>query len=251
MMKVEIEDLRFDARGLIPAVVQDAATGEVLTVAYMNAESLRRTLGSGETWFWSRSREELWHKGATSGHTQRVLKVAADCDADALVVSVAPNGPACHTGARSCFGREVTGLLDGSRPDASSATESRADDSETTAGPSASAPHAVDEVAGSSSELGGTLAALYEVIGRRRREMPENSYTTYLFREGLDKILKKVGEESAETIIAAKNGDRARLVEEVSDLTYHLLALLVERGVALEEVGAELARRGAGKGAGE
>src|SRR5919112_1443748 len=106
-MKLEIEDLKFDERGLVPAVVQDAATGEVLTVAYMSAESLRRTLESGETWLWSRSRSELWHKGATSGHTQRVVHVAADCDADALTVSVTPNGPACHTGARSCFAHEI------------------------------------------------------------------------------------------------------------------------------------------------
>jgi phosphoribosyl-ATP pyrophosphohydrolase/phosphoribosyl-AMP cyclohydrolase len=217
----------------------------------MNAESLRRTLESGETWFWSRSREELWHKGATSGHTQRVLKALADCDADALTISVVPNGPACHTGARSCFGREVAGLPDSSRAGDSSAAESRADDLETAAAPPAFDSRAVDEVVDSSSDLGATLASLYELIGRRRREMPENSYTTYLFREGLDKILKKVGEESAETIIAAKNEDRARLVEEVSDLAYHLLVLLAERGIALEEVGAELARRGAGKGAGE
>ena len=253
-MKLDIEDLRIDARGLIPAVVQDAATGEVLTVAYMNAESLRRTLESGETWFWSRSREELWHKGATSGHTQRVLKVAADCDADALVVVVSPNGPACHTGAHSCFGREVAGLLDGSRAVVSSAEDVSLDNSDAVGERRlAEESRAFDEVevAVSLVGTGATLAALYEVIGRRRREMPENSYTTYLFREGLDKILKKVGEESAETIIAAKNGDRARLVEEVSDLAYHLLVLLVERGVALEEVGAELARRGAGKGAGE
>jgi phosphoribosyl-AMP cyclohydrolase / phosphoribosyl-ATP pyrophosphohydrolase len=240
-MKLEIEDLKFDERGLIPAVVQDAATGEVLTLAYMSAESLRRTLESGETWFWSRSRSRLWHKGATSGHTQRVLNVAADCDADALTVSVETSGPACHTGSRSCFSREVAGPHGGPRVGDSTAEDSRP------AGSPADDSEAVAEVDRPASELGATLAALYELIGRRRRELPEGSYTTYLFREGLDKILKKVGEESAETIIAAKNGDAARLVEEVSDLAYHLLVLLVERGVALEDVGAELARR-AGKG---
>jgi phosphoribosyl-AMP cyclohydrolase / phosphoribosyl-ATP pyrophosphohydrolase len=236
-MRVEIGDLKFDERGLVPAVVQDAATGEVLTLAYMSAESLRRTLESGETWFWSRSRSELWHKGATSGRTQRVVGVAADCDADALVVAVEPRGPACHTGARSCFGRGVAGLRVVARAGESGGGDSRADGQRGATG--------VERGAG---ELGATLAALYELIERRRRELPENSYTTYLFREGLDKILKKVGEESAETIIAAKNEDTARLVGEVSDLVYHLLVLLVERGVALGDVGAELVRR-AGKSA--
>ena len=257
-MKIEIADLQFDERGLVPTVVQDAATGEVLTVAYMSAGSLRRTLESGETWFWSRSRAELWHKGATSGHTQRVLKVAADCDGDALVVSVEPRGPACHTGARSCFAREVAGLREGARVDETTAADSRAARSFT------ADPREAAEVGGAASgagaemgdpvappgELGATLAALYALVEGRRRELPEGSYTTYLFREGLDKILKKVGEESAETIIAAKNADAARLAAEVSDLVYHLLVLLVERGVTLADVGAELARR-AGKGRGE
>jgi len=238
-MKIEIGDLNFDERGLVPAVVQDAATGEVLTVAYMSAESLRRTLESGETWFWSRSRAELWHKGATSGHTQRVVDVAADCDADALRVSVEPRGPACHTGARSCFTREVAGPRGGPRVGDLNGDDPRADDS-----------HAAAEVDRRSSELGATLDALYELIARRRRELPENSYTAYLFKEGLDKILKKVGEESAETIIAAKNADAGRLAAEVSDLVFHLLVLLVERGATLAEVNAELAGR-AGKGGGE
>ena len=257
-MKIEIEDLKFGERGLVPAVVQDAATGEVLSVAYMSAESLRRTLESGETWFWSRSRAELWHKGATSGHTQRVLNVAADCDADALVVAVEPRGPACHTGSRSCFAREVAGLRERSRADetaadGSGAPGSLADDSRETpevVRPVSETGARLDERGATPGELGATLAALYALVEGRRRELPEGSYTTYLFKEGLDKILKKVGEESAETIIAAKNEDAARLAAEVSDLVYHLLVLLVERGVTLEDVGAELARR-AGKGKGE
>jgi phosphoribosyl-AMP cyclohydrolase / phosphoribosyl-ATP pyrophosphohydrolase len=242
-MKIEIADLKFDGRGLVPAVVQDAATGEVLTVAYMSAESLRRTFETGETWFRSRSRGELWHKGATSGNTQRVLGVTADCDADALVVAVEPRGPACHTGARSCFAREVAAPGGGPRVGGAADGDSRSAES------AGDGPRVCDSEDGGASagELGARLAALYELIEERRRELPEGSYTTYLFREGLDKILKKVGEESAETIIAAKNGDRPRLVEEVADLAYHLIVLLSERGVKLEEVGAELARRGGGK----
>jgi phosphoribosyl-AMP cyclohydrolase / phosphoribosyl-ATP pyrophosphohydrolase len=202
---MNIYDLKFDERGLIPAIVQDARTREVLTLAYMNRESLARTIESGQTWFWSRSRNELWHKGQTSGNTQNVVALHSDCDKDAIVVLVNPSGPACHTGARSCF--------DSSEPD---------------------------------ENLGALLNNLYELIDSRERERPEGSYTTYLFNSGLDKILKKVGEESAETIIAAKNEDRARLTAEVGDLIYHLLVLLVARGVSLDEIRAELAsRRGA------
>ncbi|MDT4953767.1 MAG: phosphoribosyl-AMP cyclohydrolase / phosphoribosyl-ATP pyrophosphohydrolase [Acidobacteriota bacterium] len=214
-LRLAIEDLKFDAQGLIPAIVQDAYTREVLTLAYMNEESLRRTLSEGETWFWSRSRASLWHKGETSGNTQRVLRVTADCDGDALTVLVEPKGPACHTGARSCFHRQVEGREDNERGET---IEPR--------------------------ELGELLKQLYALILSRRKERPEGSYTTYLFNKGLDKILKKVGEESAETIIAAKNEEPLMLVAEVSDLIYHLLVLLVERGVALEDVAAELARRG-------
>jgi phosphoribosyl-AMP cyclohydrolase / phosphoribosyl-ATP pyrophosphohydrolase len=206
---MNIEEIRFDEQGLVPAIVQDARTRRVLTLAYMNKESLQRTLETGETWFWSRSRQQLWHKGETSGHTQRVETISFDCDADALLVSVTPAGPACHTGAESCF---FNTLLDQNRQ-----TE---------------------------SELGETLRQLYELIETRKRERPEGSYTTYLFDEGLDKILKKVGEESTETIVAAKNGDRAALVNESADLLYHLLVLLVERGVRLEEIGDELVSRG-------
>jgi phosphoribosyl-ATP pyrophosphohydrolase/phosphoribosyl-AMP cyclohydrolase len=209
-MTLRPEDVRFDERGLVPAVVQDARTLEVLTLAYMNEESLRRTLKEGETWFWSRTRAELWHKGATSGHTQRVVELRLDCDADAVVVLVEPRGPACHTGAVSCFRREE-----------------------------------VEQVA---PNIGDVLEELYEVVARRRREMPEGSYTTYLFEKGLNKILKKVGEEAAETIIAAKDEDASALTAETADLVYHLLVLMVERGLTLEALGEELTRRrGGGK----
>ena len=209
-MSVKPEDVRFDERGLVPAVVQDARTREVLTLAYMNAESLARTLAEGETWFWSRSRGELWHKGATSGNTQRVVAVRLDCDSDALVVLVEPRGPACHTGAVSCFKGE--GVGDGA------------------------------------AAIGEVLDELYAGIERRRRGMPEGSYTTYLFEKGLNKILKKVGEEAAETIIAAKDEDAGALTSETADLLYHLLVLMVERGLTLEALAGELARRrGGGK----
>lgn len=218
MTKFALEELKYDERGLVPVVVQDAETREVLTVAYANAESLRRTLESGETWFWSRSRATLWHKGETSGHTQRVISIAVDCDRDALVALVAPSGPACHTGARSCFQYELesSGQLD--------AGEGRG-------------------AAVRARTLGATLTELYALIESRGRERPEGSYTTYLLEQGLDKILKKVGEEAAETIIAAKNEAAHALVAEVSDLLYHLLVLLVARGVKLEEIEAELAGR--------
>ncbi len=205
-MSLNPSDVRFDERGLVPAIVQDARTREVLTLAYMNEESLRRTLTEGETWFWSRSRSELWHKGATSGNTQRVVEVRQDCDSDALVVLVEPRGPACHTGARSCFSSETEDL-----------------------------------------NIGAVLEEVYHVVSDRRREMPEGSYTTYLFEKGLNKILKKVGEESAETIIAAKDGDDEALKAETADLLYHLIVMLVERGVTLEDVGRELSRRRKGK----
>ncbi len=195
------DDLKFDDRGLIPAIVQDASTREVLTLAYMNRESLERTIVTGETWFWSRSRNELWHKGETSGNTQKVVDLVSDCDGDAIVVLVNPAGPACHTGARSCFDLKQT------------------------------------------ENLGDLLARLFTLIESRERDRPEGSYTTYLFDKGIDKILKKVGEESAETIIAAKNEDADQFVGEVSDLIYHLLVLLVARGVNLDAVRDELAKR--------
>jgi phosphoribosyl-ATP pyrophosphohydrolase/phosphoribosyl-AMP cyclohydrolase len=196
----DLKAIKFDERGLVPAIVQDARTREVLTLAYMNQESLARTLETGQTWFWSRSRNELWHKGETSGNTQEVVAVSSDCDNDAIVVLVNPAGPACHTGARSCFNVEH-------------------------------------------EDLGGLLQQLYELIKDRERDRPAGSYTTYLFDKGLDKILKKVGEESAETIIAAKNDEPKLFVAEVSDLIYHLLVLLVARDVSLDEVREELIQR--------
>jgi phosphoribosyl-AMP cyclohydrolase / phosphoribosyl-ATP pyrophosphohydrolase len=200
-----LDSARFGADGLIPAVVQDAHTREVLTVAYMNKEALQLTLERNETHFWSRSRQQLWHKGETSGNFQKVLRVSLDCDQDAVLVEVEPSGPACHTGAYSCFGTE---------PD-----------------------------------LEGVLQELYSVIEKRKEERPEGSYTTYLFNSGLDKILKKVGEEATETIVAAKNPETGRLISETGDLIYHLLVLLVERGVTLDEIRHELKeRRTAAKG---
>jgi len=199
---INFDEIRFDERGLIPAIVQDASTREVLTLAYMNRESLARTLETKQTWFWSRSRNQLWHKGETSGNTQEVVNLALDCDRDAVIVSVKPAGPACHTGAVSCF---------------DTGTAARA--------------------------LGPVLDQLYELIESRERERPAGSYTTYLFEAGLDKILKKVGEESAETIIAAKNDDDERVSAETADLLYHVLVLLVARGVSLADVARELASR--------
>jgi phosphoribosyl-AMP cyclohydrolase / phosphoribosyl-ATP pyrophosphohydrolase len=203
---VSPDALAWDERGLVPAVVQDARTGEVLTLAWMNRESLGKTLASRETWLWSRSRQALWRKGETSGNTQKVVSLATDCDQDAVVVRVEPAGPACHTGARTCFHRP---LLD----DASRET------------------------------LGGALDALLEVVARRKRDLPEGSYTTYLFKAGLDKVLKKVGEETTEVVIAAKNPDDDALAGEVADLLYHLSALIVARGLDPARVVAKLADR--------
>jgi len=225
-MNFNIEALKFDEHGLIPAIVQDANTRAVLTLAYMNMESLRRTLEERETWFWSRSRNELWHKGQISGHSQHVVEIHLDCDQDAIIILVEPAGPACHTGAQSCFHNAIAQGLEsgveipGSRPESST-----------------------DEGMDESLTLGELLHKLYLLIESRQRERPEGSYTTYLFNEGLDKILKKLGEESSETIIAAKNNDRQPLIAEVSDLIYHLLVLLVERGVTLDEIRGELAQR--------
>ena len=214
-MNIAIPDLKFDERGLIPAIVQDANTMQVVMLAYMNAESLERTLESGESWFWSRSRSRLWHKGETSGNTQHVVGVRVDCDGDALILMVEPQGPACHTGQKSCFHNDL---------------------------PSAGAQG--KDANWQTADLGQVLNSLYALIESRKLERPEGSYTTYLFNEGLDKILKKVGEESSETIIAAKNEDREELTKETADLFYHLLVLLVDRGLRLEKVRDELARRG-------
>ncbi len=203
-----LKKAKFGSDGLIPAVIQDARTREVLTMAYMNEEALRLTIERGETWLWSRSRKQLWHKGETSGNSQTVVKVRLDCDDDTVLVEVEPKGPACHTGAYSCFGTEPG--------------------------------------------IEGILADLYSLIEQRKEQRPEGSYTTYLFNSGLDKILKKVGEEATETVVAAKNTDAARLTAETADLIYHLMVLLVERGIELEDVIRELKnRRHPAKGAKE
>lgn len=216
-MPIDIAKLRFDRNGLIPAIVQDAQTHEVLTLAYMNLESVSRTLETNQTWFWSRSRNELWHKGETSGNTQSVLELIADCDYDAILVRVNPAGPACHTGQKSCFHNST-------------------DEQATSADSNIAA-----------NRLSDTLEALYRVIESRRLERPEGSYTSYLFDKGIDKILKKVGEEASETIIAAKNDDDRLFVGEVSDLIYHLLVLMVARGIELNQIKSELQRRASQK----
>ncbi|MBG9940440.1 bifunctional phosphoribosyl-AMP cyclohydrolase/phosphoribosyl-ATP diphosphatase HisIE [Brevibacillus formosus] len=205
-----VEKLRFDDKGLIPVIVQDAGSKTVLTLAYMNEESLQKSLATKETWFWSRSRQQLWHKGETSGHTQRIVSMRYDCDGDALVVMVEPNGPACHTGAYSCFSQEVLTDTD-------------------------EEPVQADRFA--------ILSELEELIAAREAERPEGSYTTYLFEKGVDKILKKVGEEAAEVIIAAKNRSREELRYEASDLIFHLMVLLREQKLPLDEVLTELQRR--------
>jgi phosphoribosyl-ATP pyrophosphohydrolase/phosphoribosyl-AMP cyclohydrolase len=224
---VKIDELAFNANGLVPAVVQDSKTREVLTLAYVNSESLRRTLETGETWFWSRSRKELWHKGKTSGNTQRVVEIKLDCDRDAIVVLVEPAGPACHTGQRSCFHNEVQSPK--------SNVQSQAEWSE-----DVFRERSAD---GAEENLSSLLDSLYSLIESRRRERPDGSYTTYLFDEGIEKILAKVSEESGETVAAGRNESDQRLVEETSDLLYHLLVLLVQRGVTLDQVRGELARR--------
>lgn len=211
-------DLKFDEAGLIPVVVQDGSTKDVLMVAHMNQESLQRTLETGETHFWSRSRQSLWHKGESSGNTQHVASIAVDCDQDTLLVRVEPAGPACHTGKFSCFYREFP----------------------SGAGFDDLAPESVR-----AADLGPFLGKLYKLIETRKTERPEGSYTTYLFNSGLDKILKKVGEESAETIIAAKNESPERLTSEIADLLYHVLVLMVERDVSLEAIASELQARAA------
>ena len=208
------EKLKFDAHGLIPAIIQDVQTRDVLMLAYMNKESLGRTISTGETWFWSRSRQELWHKGATSGHIQKVKALYYDCDADTILVLAEQTGAACHTGERTCFHN----LL------ASEAQNLPAALTETGAG-------------------AGIINEVYQVVMARKAERPEGSYTTYLFNKGLDKILKKVGEEAAEVIIGAKNRSREEVVYEVADLLYHLLVLLGEQEITPEEVYAELAKR--------
>ncbi|CAM3008404.1 bifunctional phosphoribosyl-AMP cyclohydrolase/phosphoribosyl-ATP diphosphatase HisIE [Paenibacillus sediminis] len=213
-----MEQIKWDSSGLVPAVVQDAGTKEVLMVGYMNEESLKLSMESGETWFWSRSRGELWHKGATSNNTQSIVSLSYDCDGDTLLVQVVPNGPACHTGENSCFFNAIPFEPKLNPSQKLSQSQSRAD-------------------------RFAVLGELETLIAQRDAERPEGAYTTYLFEKGIDKILKKVGEETAESIIAAKNGDNDELRYEVSDLIYHLLVLLQERKLPLDEIMAELDRR--------
>lgn len=213
-----IDNIKFDDRGLIPAIIQDYQNGQVLMMAYMNQESLQKTLDTGKTWFYSRSRQKLWMKGEESGHIQEIKEILYDCDADTLLIKVIQTGVACHTGHYSCFYRDING----------NETEEAAVD--------------VEKVY-SSKQGPGILYELYDIITDRREKMPEGSYTAYLFDKGLDKILKKVGEENAEVIIAAKNREKSEVVYEVSDLIYHLLVLLVEQGVELGDIFAELKSR--------
>lgn len=198
---MNMEQLKFDEKGLIPAIVQDVGTKEVLTLAYMNRESLEKSMETKETWFYSRSRQELWHKGETSGNTQKIVQIKYDCDQDALVVLVMPDGPACHNGTTSCFTESLVG----------------------------------NSVANNLEDY-RILQSLQQVIHLREQERPEGAYTTYLFEKGVDKILKKVGEEASEVIIAAKNRDAEELKWEAADLLYHLLVLLEEQKLPFTEV---------------
>ena len=201
---INIEELKFDEKGLIPAIVVDAVTKQVLTLAYMNRESLQISIEKELTCFYSRSRHQLWLKGETSGNYQHIVSITADCDKDALVVMVEPDGPACHLGTTSCFHNPVY------RSDAR-------------------------------QEF--SYQALFELIRGRKTEKKEGSYTTYLFEKGLDKILKKVGEESTEVIIAAKSEDRKETIYEIADLAYHVMVLMIEAGISLEDIHRELASR--------
>ena len=201
---LNINDLKFDENGLIPAIVVDAKTKDVLTLAYMNKESLAISIAEKKTCFWSRSRQELWRKGETSGNYQHIVSITADCDKDALTVMVEKDGPACHLGTDSCFTNEV---------------------------------FASDELHAFS------LDGLMDLLKGRKKDKPEGSYTTYLFEKGIDKILKKVGEECTEVIIAGKADDKAETIYEIADLTYHVMVMMVQMGISLEEVRDELASR--------
>ena len=200
---MNLDELKFDEKGLIPAIVVDDETGKVLTLAYMNRESLQISMEKGLTCFWSRSRQELWLKGETSGNYQHIVSITADCDGDALEVRVKKDGPACHTGEESCFHNPVFG--------------EKSDKFQ--------------------------LEGLYQLLQSRKKEMPEGSYTTYLFQKGLDKILKKVGEESTEVIIAGKAEDKAETIYEIADLAYHVLVLMVQMGISVEDIRLELSSR--------
>lgn len=201
---INIDDLKFDEKGLIPAIVVDAVTKQVLTLAYMNRESLQISIEKELTCFWSRSRQELWLKGETSGNYQHIVSITADCDQDALVVMVEPDGPACHKGTVSCFEYPVYQ---------------------------------------SEKKHVFSLEGLYDMLVGRKLEKKEGSYTTYLFEKGLDKILKKVGEESTEVIIAAKAEDKAETIYEIADLAYHVMVLMIQAGITLKDIHKELASR--------
>ena len=201
---MNIDDLKFDDKGLIPAVVQDYFSKQVLTVAYMNRESLEISMREGRTCFFSRSRQQLWRKGETSGNTQEIVTIKADCDLDALVVEVIKNGPACHTGSESCF---------------------------------------FNPVYQSETQQDFSLEALYELLKGRKTNPKEGSYTTYLYQKGIDKILKKVGEECTEVIVAGKGGDKAETIFEIADLAYHVMVLMVEMGIEPKDIFAQLASR--------
>jgi len=211
---VNISELRFDKDGLIPAVVVDAESGDVLMLAYMNEKSLNISLDEGRTFFWSRSRNEIWQKGKTSGNVQHIVSIKADCDKDALVVTVNKKGPACHTGAESCFFEDV---------------------------------YIADATDSSKSAKLFSLNILHEIIKDRKVNKKPGSYTNYLFEKGLDKILKKLGEESTEVIIAAKSNDKTETIYEIADLTYHALVLMTEMGITPEDVKRELASRHSGE----
>lgn len=234
-MAIDLDQLRFDEKGLLPAIIQDYQSGAVLMLAYMNRESLAKTLATGETWFWSRSRQGLWHKGATSGHYQQVKALYYDCDRDTLLIQVAPQGPACHRGTYTCFDRVEADL---------STLTAEASGSQ---GDAPGAPSEGEKRGNADGETKGLdytiLTQLIHVIAQREAERPEGAYTTYLFEKGLDKILKKVGEEASEVIIAAKNRDPEELSHEVADLLYHLLVLLREQGLGLDQVLAVLRQR--------
>lgn len=203
-MMINITDLKFDENGLIPAVVVDSLSKKVLTLAYMNEESLKISLEKQLTCFYSRSRKELWLKGETSGNYQHIVSITADCDKDALLVSVEKDGPACHTGTDSCF----------------------------------TAPLFINE-----SKADFSMDGLYELLEGRKAEQPEGSYTTYLFQKGIDKILKKIGEECTEVIIAAKSDDKRETIYEIADLAYHTMVMMVEMGITVDDIRKELSSR--------
>lgn len=203
------DNIRFDEKGLVPAIVQDYRTGRVLMMAYMNKESLKRTMETGRSWFYSRSRQELWEKGATSGNIQEVKDISYDCDGDCLLLRVKQKGNACHTGNRSCFYRTMW----------------------------------TEEEGISSSNIGQVIEELYDKVEDRRENPVSGSYTNYLFEKGLDKILKKVGEESTEVVIAAKNQSKSEATYEISDLIYHLTVLMVDMNLTYTDIAQELLKR--------